>query len=234
MLLIIGENTSTKWFKTLLTDGHENITVDQYGYNRFETFYINDTIVINGCLSRKEATKEKSWIKINSENFKLCFNETTKVLASNLTINQMANYDFTNETLINKINEKSLISVQGTVCNVTVSTLSTGITRTACVLINTVNQKSIDCEFYELVEPLINNANYQFNNIIISKNPGLKLSHSKWASELVYLSSNDSIISTAVKSLTINSYNKSITKINSWQEFHSNTTSIFGTLKGIN
>ena len=58
------------------------------------------------------------------------------------------------------------------------------------------------CKFYELVEPLINNANYQFNNIIISKNPGLKLSHSKWASELVYLSSNDSIISTAVKSLT--------------------------------
>ena len=90
----------------------------------------------------------------------------------------MAIYDFTNETLINNINEKSLISVQGTICNVSVSTLSTGITRTACVLINTVNQKSIDCEFYELVEPLINNANYQFNNIIISKNPGLKLSHS--------------------------------------------------------
>ena len=100
--MILGENTSTKLFKTLLTDGNEYIIVDQYGFNRFENFYINDTIVINACLCRKEVTTEKSWIKINSENFKLCFNETAKVLASNLTINKMAIFDFANDTLLVK------------------------------------------------------------------------------------------------------------------------------------
>ena len=62
------------------------------------TFYINDTIVINGCLCRKEVTTEKSWNKINSENF----NETAKVLASKLTINKMAIFDFANDTLLVK------------------------------------------------------------------------------------------------------------------------------------
>jgi len=128
-----------------------------------------------------------------------------------------------------------MINVEGSISNVITSTLSSGITRTSCSLINTDQLKSIQCNFYEIMDPLIPDSKYQFKNVLLSKNPGIQLSYSKWASDLIYLgksnlkNENDS----NVMNVTIHSLQKTIPKYNGWEEFHKNTVGIYGSIKGI-
>jgi len=128
-----------------------------------------------------------------------------------------------------------MINVEGSISNVITSTLSSGITRTSCSLINTDQLKSIQCNFYEIMDPLIPDSKYQFKNVLLSKNPGIQLSYSKWASDLIYLgksnlkNENDS----NVMNVTIHSLQKTIPNYNGWEEFHKNTVGIYGSIKGI-
>jgi hypothetical protein len=63
--------------------------------------------------------------------------------------------------------------------------------------------------------------------------PGIQLSLNKWASDLIYINSNENIqLPENINNVTIKSFNNTIIKFNDWQDFHKNSSTLFGSLKG--